>query len=94
MINTDGVSCSILLIRNDMIGKQIPKRNIKQSSEKYISDLDDIEYEQLKDKKIIACDPNKSDLLYCIDSLKREQNQYRYTQDQIRKETKQKKYHE
>ena len=25
MICTDGVSCSILLIRNDMIGKRIPK---------------------------------------------------------------------
>ena len=27
MITTDGVSCSILLIRNDMIGKRIPKGN-------------------------------------------------------------------
>lgn len=92
MINTDGLSCSILLIRNDMIGKQLPKHKIKQSFEKYIDELDDTKYEQLKDKKIIACDPNKSDLIYCIDSLNRDRNQYRYTQNQIRKETKQKKY--
>jgi hypothetical protein len=41
---------------------------------------------------ISECDPNKSDLLYCIDGIKRERNQYRYTQDHNRKETKQKKY--
>lgn len=92
MIITDGVSCSILLIRNDMIGKQIPRRKIQQATEKYIDDLSQDDYERIKDKKIIACDPNKSDLLYCIDSLKRDRKQYRYTQDQIRKETKQKKY--
>ena len=44
------------------------------------------------DKKIIAIDPNKSDLIYSVDDVIKERNHYRYTQDQRRKETKVKKY--
>jgi hypothetical protein len=91
MIYTDGVSCSILLVRNDMIGKRLPKKKLPQQ-EKYIDELDKKDYENLKDKKIVAIDPNKSDLLYCVDGTTKNRNQYRYTQDQRRKETKMKKY--
>lgn len=91
MICTDGVSCSVMSIRNDMIGKRIPKKKLPQS-EKYIDELDKKDYEKLKDKKIVACDPNKGDLLYCVDGTTKDRNQYRYTQDQRRKETKMKKY--
>ena len=91
MINTDGVSCSIILIRNDMIGKRIPI-NKKKNDEKYIDELDEKEYDRLQDKTIVAIDPNMGDLLYCVDDVIKEKNHFRYTQDQRRKETKQKKY--
>lgn len=91
MILTDGVSCSILLLRNDLIGKRLPKDKIK-FTEEYIDELKDDEYEKLQDKKIIAYDPNKGDLIYCVDSDNKDSNKYRYTQDSRRKETKIKKF--
>ena len=91
MICSDGVSCSILLIRNDMIGKRIPKGK-KVNSEKYIDELEKKDYERLQNKTLVAIDPNKSDLVYAVDGIEKERNQFRYTQDQRRKETKQKKY--
>ena len=89
MIETDGIACSIILLRKDKVGKKVrisavPKR------EQYVDELDD--YSNLKGKKIVAIDPNLSDLLYCVDSDKRDRNFYRYTQNQRRKETKLKKY--
>lgn len=89
MIETDGVSCSIVLIRNDMIGKRVPSNKIS-SKEQYIDELKD--YSKIKDKKIVACDPNMSDLLCCVDGTTKDRNFFRYTQNQRRKETKQKKY--
>ena len=89
MIETDGVGCSILLLRKDKVGKRIvASKNSK--SEEYIDELKD--YSQIKNKKIVAYDPNMSDLVYCVDSDKRNRNFFRYTQNQRRKETKQKKY--
>lgn len=89
MIETDGVSCSILSIRNDLIGKRIPT-NKTPSTEKYIDELDD--YTELKNKKIVAVDPGKSDLIYCVNSDDNTANEFRYTQDSRRKECKIKKY--
>lgn len=89
MIETDGVSCSILFIRNDLIGKRIPSNKIG-TSEQYIDELAD--YSDLKNKKIVAIDPGKSDLLYCVDSDDKNANEFRYTQDSRRKECKIKKY--
>lgn len=89
MIETDGVSCTILLLRKDLVGKRVTT-NKKISSEVYIDEVKN--YEELKDKKIVAIDPNMSDLLYCVDGDTRERNHLRYTQNQRRKETKQKKY--
>ena len=91
MICTDGVSCSILLIRNDMIGKRIPKGK-KVNTEKYIDELEKKDYDRLINKTLVAIDPNKGDLIYAVDGIEKERNQFRYTQDQRRKETKQKKY--
>ena len=34
MIETDGVSCSILMLRNDLIGKKIPNIKVNSNSEK------------------------------------------------------------
>ena len=89
MVATDGISISILLIRNDMIGKRIPIHKGKQL-EKYIDELDN--YENLKNKKIVTIDPNLSDILYCVDGINKDRNQFRYTKNQIRKEVKEKKY--
>jgi hypothetical protein len=90
MIETDGVSCSILMLRNDLIGKRIPNIKIGSNSEEYIDELTD--YTNIKNKKIIAIDPNKSDILYCVDNDNKEANEFRYTQDSRRKECKIKKY--
>lgn len=89
MIVTDGVSCSILLVRNDLIGKKVRVSSIPKK-EQYVDELKG--YSKLKNKKIVAIDPNLSDLIYCVDGDNRERNFYRYTQNQRRKETKNKKY--
>jgi transposase len=93
MIETDGISASILLIRKDKVGKRIVSRECKTTSnEKYIDELNDITYNIIKNKKIVAIDPGKCDLIYCVDSDNKEPNKFRYSQDQRRKETKLKKY--
>ena len=48
MIETDGVSCSILMLRNDLIGKRIPKIKISSNTEQYIDELSD--YTDIKKK--------------------------------------------
>lgn len=90
MIETDGVSCSILMLRNDLIGKRIPNIKIGSNSEQYIDELS--EYTDIKNKKIVAIDPGKSDLIYCVDNDSKEANEFRYTQNSRRKECKIKKY--
>ena len=90
MIETDGVSCSILLLRKDLIGKKLPMMKKGISQEQYIDELED--YSNLQTKKIVAIDPGKCDLIYCVDGDTKEANHFRYSQDQRRKETKKKKY--
>jgi len=90
-IETDGVSCSILLKRKDMVGKRVKEPKPKKgSNETYIDEVED--YTPLTGKRVVAIDPNMSDLLYCVDSDTKEQTKFRYTQDTRRKETKAKKY--
>jgi hypothetical protein len=91
MIETDGVSCSLLLLRKDLIGKKLPMMSKKcLSSETYIDELDD--YSTLQNKKIVAIDPGLNDLIYCVDADNKKANKFRYSQDQRRKETKKKKF--
>ena len=90
MIETDGVSCSILMLRNDLIGKRIPNIKVGSNTEQYIDELTD--YTNIKNKKIVSIDPNKADLIYCVDNDNKEANEFRYTQDSRRKECKIKKY--
>ncbi len=90
MISTDGVGVSILFIRDDLVGKQLPSAKKCVSRELYIDELDD--YSALQNKKIIAIDPGKEDLIYCVDSASKDANVFRYSQNQRRKETKMKKY--
>jgi len=90
MIETDGVSSSILMLRNDMIGKRIPNAKISLNTEQYIDELKD--YSNIKNKKIVAIDPGMSDIIYCVDNDDKDANEFRYTQDSIRRECKIKKY--
>ena len=90
MIETDGVSCSLLLLRKDLVGKKLPMMKKSLSTETYIDELND--YSSLQNKKIVAIDPGKCDLIYCVDDCNKEANKFRYSQDQRRKETKKKKF--
>ena len=91
MIETDGVSCSLLLLRKDLVGKKLPMMSKKSlSTETYIDEQND--YSTLQNKKIVAIDPGKNDLIYCVDNSNKEANKFRYSQDQRRKETKKKKF--
>lgn len=89
MIETDGISCSILLLRKDKVGKRIIVNKIP-TKEKYIDEIKN--YSEIRDKNIVAIDPGKMDLLFCVDNFNTEATHYRYSQDRRRKETKNKKY--
>jgi transposase len=90
MIETDGVSCSILMLRNDLIGKRIPNIKVGSNDEQYIDEISD--YTNIQNKKLVAYDPGKSDIIYCVDDDSKDANEFRYTQDSRRKECKIKKY--
>jgi hypothetical protein len=89
MIETDGVSATILFIRNEFVGKHVPNQTYKEK-EIYIDELSD--YSGLQTKKIVAVDMGKSDLIYCVDGTEKDADKFRYSQDQRRKETKSKKF--
>jgi hypothetical protein len=88
MIETDGISCSILLLRKDKVNKRVQINS--GNKEQYIDELKS--YSKIKNKNIVAIDPKMSDLLYCVDGDNKERNFFRYTQNQRRKETKHNKY--
>ena len=90
MIETDGAGCSIQLIRQDLFGKtHIHQSKSLSAPEKYI---DEAPLEILRDKRLVAIDPNLSDLLYCVNKDGDQIIKLRYTQNQRRKETKSKEY--
>ena len=89
MIETDGISCSIIFKRKDLKTSYKPKSE-KLVIEVYIDNIKD--YTRLKEKKIVAIDPGKSDLIYCVDSASKDTNVYRYTQDRRRKIGKSKRF--
>ena len=86
MIETDGISCSNLLLRENMVGKRIHMCKTSNNNEKYIDEIKD--YSKLKDKKIVSIDHGKCDILFCVDGDSKEANEFRYSQDRRRKETK------
>jgi hypothetical protein len=90
MIETDGISCTLLLLRKDLIGKRLHMMKKGMNQETYIDEIKD--YSHLQNKKIVAIDPGLCDLIYCVDDDNKEANTFRYSQDQRRKETKKKKY--
>lgn len=96
-IVTDGVSASIIFIKKEQFGKRC-KRGVPKIKypERYIHDLPNPLLDLLRQKQLVAIDPNMSDLLYCISFTDRldtsTRKHLRYTQNQKRKETKQKKF--
>ena len=95
-IRTDGISCSILFVRVDKNGVPLPKtwRNKKCCNEENIDYIEKVEItEELKNMKVVCIDPNKSDLNYCGSYNKDGVLEtFRYTQNQRRLETRNKKY--
>ena len=89
-LDTDGVTCSILVKRRDKAGEHVrePKPD-EGSSGIYIDEVKD--YAPLNNKGVMGIDPNMRDLLHCVDSDKKEQTTFLYTQDTQRKEMKVKK---
>ena len=95
MISTDGVSCSILLIKKELQGRSIFRFKPKKtpSTEKYIDELEEYEYGKLQEKKVVGVDPGLNDLIYCVNGDQKDTiSKFRYSQNQRRQETKSKKY--
>ena len=103
-IETDGIACSLLFIRNDLYDpfKVTKIHTIKKPKsykpEKYVEELTENEKKLLKNYNIIGIDPGKEDLIYAtngntkIINGKHKTTTFRYSQNQRRKETKSKKY--
>ncbi len=94
MIETDGVGVSVLLRRNDLLGKRLGSPKKIKTGELYIDEIGGSDMTRFKGRTLVAIDPNMGDLLYCInDSVQSPaQTKFRYTQNQRRKECKTKKY--
>ncbi|KAL0246115.1 hypothetical protein GEMRC1_007329 [Eukaryota sp. GEM-RC1] len=80
-ISSDGLSCSLLMIRKDLLDENGNAReNVTAvnlaSNERYIDSLseDEIEELNLKSQRIVAVDPNQHDLMYCA-SLKTDEEE-------------------
>ena len=97
MIKTDGVSVSIILVKIDENNLPIKytfnqilnmEKRKEEIDKQYIEDQNNIN-EIFLNKNYVVIDPNKEDLMYCMD---KNGNKFRYTQSQRKKETKSKKY--
>ena len=90
MIDTDGVSACISLIRRDLAEEKYSKGKKQPGREQYIDDLSPEVCQSLTNKTVVGIDPNMSDLLFCTneDASKK----FRYTQNQRRKEINSKRY--
>lgn len=93
MIKTDGISISINFVRLKD-GKPLKfsnKNNKPDENTKYIEKIEITD--DIKNKKIVTCDPNYSDILYCgSKNDDGELETFRYTQNQRRLETRTKRY--
>jgi hypothetical protein len=89
-IQTDGISCSILLIRKDLSerkrGDKLPPTEPQQFTN--IEDLSETQINQLKTRNIVGCDPGKHSLVYMVDSTGKK---LQYTASQRKFESKQKR---
>ncbi|KAL0218448.1 hypothetical protein P9112_004101 [Eukaryota sp. TZLM1-RC] len=70
-IVTDGIACSVVLTGKDLIagnGNVFKNFTSKTYPERYIHSLsaENVEKLKLKDKRIVAIDPNEYDLMHCV----------------------------
>jgi hypothetical protein len=94
-IITDGVSCSILLIRKDLVDKKFGYKDdniVDKNDEIYIDKIKEEVRLNIINKKVVGIDPNMGDLLFCVDGDNKDQIKFRYSNIQRNKETKSKKY--
>ena len=85
-IITDGIGVSIRFIHNDYEKKFGKKEIIKQEKDDYpyLDELDDNKINEICDNNCLYIDPNKSNLIYCMDN---NDKIFRYTRAQRLKET-------
>jgi hypothetical protein len=86
-LQTDGVGCSLLFIRKDLVENKKWGSKIDIVEEKeypYLESLDDAELTKLKSRKIIGCDPGKRSLVYMVDE---DGTKLQYTEPQKRIES-------
>ena len=68
----------------------MPTKEKGLSSEIYIDELND--YSQAQNKKIVAIDPGKCDLIYCVDDCNKEANKFRYSHDHVERNPSQRSF--
>ncbi len=88
-IQTDGISCSLLFIRKDLVGKKWGSK-VPQKQEQEFHNIEDLNKEQLdllKNRTVVGCDPGKRSLVYMID---KDGNKLQYTSPQRMRESKSK----
>ena len=92
MIRSDGVSASIIFIRNGLDGKPLKKKRTNEDD--MTGYIENVEWTQeMKNKKIVCADPNLADLIYCgSKNSDGKLETFRYTQNQRRLESRMKKY--
>jgi len=69
-IQTDGISCSLLFIRQDLKDKKWGSK-VPTLQEQEFHNIEDLSIEQLdtlKNRNIVGCDPGKHSLVYMMDS--------------------------
>ena len=85
-IKTDGVSISTRFILKKFYNKKVPKSNAFAGDEfPYLEDLSKEQQKDLKEAHCVYVDPNKGNLIYCIDD---DDKVFRYTRAQRLNETK------
>ena len=109
MISTDGISCTISFIRNDLYnpsGKNMKKvrkpKNYKE--EYYVEDLTEDQKDMIRGMNIAGIDPGVDEIVHAVDHnvdekihngrIKHKPNSFRFTRMQRKKEVKTAKYKE
>ena len=109
MIFTDGIGCSVLLIRKDKYNKDKRNKSFTMRKPKsykecyYLNEISETERVKLTNYDLVGIDPGKDDLIYCTNGktekitknnkVKHRTPIFRYSQNQRRYETKSKRYH-
>jgi len=86
-LQTDGISCSLLFIRNDLKDKKWGSR-VPTLQPQDFHNIEDLSIEQLKEvapRNIVGCDPGKRSLVYMMDD---KGNKLQYTAPQRKRESK------